>query len=447
MADGQFGFATRAVHAGNIPDKATGARALPIYESAAFVFENSDDAAARFALRKYGEIYSRIVNPTVAALEERVASLEGGLGAVATASGMAAEFITFVALAGQGDRIVASSQLYGGTITQLDVTLRRLGIETVFVDGDDPADYAAVIDDRTKLVYAEAVANPSGEIADIEGLAEVAHAARIPLVVDSTMATPYLMRPIEHGADIVIHSATKFLSGAGTVLGGVVVDSGTFHWDEDKFPLFYEPVPSYNGLTWVGNFAQYAFLTRLRAEQLRDVGPAISAHSAFLIAQGVETLPLRVQRQVDNTREIAAWLEAQPQVEAVHWAGLASHPHHDRALKYFPNAGSGSVFSFDIRGGRAAGRRFIDSLNLFSHVANIGDVKSLAIHPASTTHGQLSDEQLREAGIGEGTIRLSIGIETAADLIADLGQALENSQESAGADGTQSGAHSEEDRS
>ena len=429
MADEEFGFATRAVHAGNIPDKATGARALPIYESAAFVFENSDDAAARFALRKYGEIYSRIVNPTVAALEERVASLEGGLGAVATASGLSAEFITFVALASQGDEIVASAQLYGGTITQLDVTLRRLGIVTKFVDSEDPRDYAAAITDKTKLIYVEAVANPSGEIADIEGLAEVAHAAHIPLVVDSTMATPYLMRPIEHGADIVIHSATKFLSGAGTVLGGVVVDSGTFQWSQERFPEFYEPVPSYNGLTWVGNFAQYAFLTRLRAEQLRDVGPAISAHSAFLIAQGIETLPLRVQRQVDNTRRIAEWLQTQPQVEAVYWAGLESHPHHDRALKYFPNGDSGSVFSFDIKGGRAAGKRFIDSLNLFSHVANIGDVKSLAIHPASTTHGQLSAEQLREAGIGEGTIRLSIGIETVDDLLRDLEQALQASAE------------------
>ncbi|NMN00647.1 O-acetylhomoserine aminocarboxypropyltransferase [Bifidobacterium sp. DSM 109958] len=420
-----FGFETRAVHAGNIPDKATGARALPIYESAAFVFQNSDDAAARFALRKYGEIYSRIVNPTVAALEERVASLEGGLGAVATASGLSAEFITFIALASQGDEIVASSQLYGGTITQLDVTLRRLGIVTRFVDGTDAADFEAAITERTKLVYVEAIANPSGEIADIEALAEAAHRHGVPLVVDSTVATPVLLRPIEHGADIVIHSATKFLSGAGTVLGGVIVDSGTFHWGRDRFPNFYEPVPSYNNVTWAGNFGQYAFLTKVRAEQLRDVGPAISAHSAFLIAQGIETLPLRVERQVANTRRIAEWLASDPRVEAVHWAGLASHPHHALAEKYFPNADSGSVFSFDIRGGREAGRRFIDALNLVSHVANIGDVKTLAIHPASTTHAQLTAEQLREAGIGEGTIRLSIGIETADDIIADIAQALD----------------------
>ncbi|MFT8787004.1 MAG: O-acetylhomoserine aminocarboxypropyltransferase/cysteine synthase family protein [Bifidobacterium psychraerophilum] len=422
-----FDFATRAVHAGLIPDKATGARALPIYESAAYVFDNSDDAAARFALRKYGEIYSRIVNPTVAALEERVASLEGGLGAVATASGLSAQFITFIALASQGDEVLASSELYGGSITQLDITLRRLGIDTKFIDSDDPQDYAAAITERTRFIFVEAVANPSGHIADIEGLAAVAHAAGIPLVVDSTVATPYLLRPIEHGADIVVHSATKFLSGSGTVLGGVVVDSGTFHWGQERFPEFFKPVAAYNNLTWSGNFNEYSFLTRLRAEQLRDVGPALSAHSAFLIAQGIETLPLRVQRQVENTREIAEWLEQHPQVESVNWAGLETHAQHDRALEYFPNANSGSVFSFTIKGGRAAGKIFIDSLNLLSHVANIGDVKSLAIHPASTTHAQLSAEQLREAGIEEGTIRLSIGIESAKDLIADIAQALETS--------------------
>mgnify|MGYP001187240331 CR=1 FL=1 len=428
MVDREFDFATRAVHAGLIPDKATGARALPIYESAAFVFDNSEDAAARFALRKYGEIYSRIVNPTVAALEERVASLEGGLGAVATASGLAAQFITFIALASQGDEVLSSSELYGGSITQLDVTLRRLGINTIFIKSQNPEDYRSAITEKTRFIYTEAIANPSGDIADIEGLSRVAHAAGIPLVVDSTMATPYLLRPIEHGADIVVHSATKFLSGAGTVLGGVVVDSGTFEWNEQRFPLFHEPVAAYNNITWSGNFNEYAFLTRLRAEQLRDVGPALSAHSAFLIAQGIETLPLRVQRQVENTREIAQWLETNKHVESVHWAGLPSHPEHDRALHYFRNGDSGSVFAFTIKGGRAAGARFIDALNLVSHVANIGDVKTLAIHPASTTHGQLTDEQLRDAGIGEGTIRLSIGIESVGDLIADIGQALDASE-------------------
>ena len=423
MPSEEYGFETRAVHAGNIPDPTTGARALPIYESAAFVFEDSDDAAARFALRKYGEIYSRIVNPTVAALEERVASLEGGLGAVATASGLAAQFITFIQLAGQGDEVVASAQLYGGSVTQLDVTLRRLGVRTQFIDDTEPQAYAKAITDQTKFIFVEAISNPSGQIADIERLSEVAHEAGIPLIVDSTIATPYLMRPIEHGADIVIHSATKFLSGAGTTLGGIVVDSGRFEWPAKRFPDFYEPVPAYNNLSWRGNFGEYAFLTRLRAEQLRDVGPAISAHSAWLIAQGIETLPLRVQRQVENTRRVSEWLAQDPRVLSVAWAGLADHPHHERALHYFPQ-GPGSVFSFEIKGGRAAGKIFIDSLELISHVANIGDVKTLAIHPASTTHAQLTDEQLREAGIAEGTIRLSIGIETADDIIADIDRAL-----------------------
>jgi O-acetylhomoserine (thiol)-lyase len=431
MPQDAFGFETRAVHAGNIPDPTTGARALPIYESAAFVFEDSKDAAARFALRKYGEIYSRIVNPTVAALEERVASLEGGLGAVATASGLAAQYIVFTALAGAGDHIVASSQLYGGTVTQLDVTLRRLGVDTTFVASSDPKDFAAAITDKTKLLYVEAIANPSGEIPDFEGLASVAHEAGIPLVVDSTIASPYLLRPIEFGADIVVHSATKFLSGAGTVLGGVVVDSGRFVWNKERFPQFHDPVPAYNNVTWVGNFGEYAFLTRLRAEQLRDIGPALSAHSAFLIAQGIETLPLRVREQVKNTSVVARWLEKNPQVESVAWAGLESHPDYERAQKYLPK-GPGSVFSFTIKGGREAGRVFIDTLQLVSHVANIGDVKTLAIHPASTTHAQLTAEQLCQAGIGEGTIRLSIGIEDVDDILADISQALEASAAAVG---------------
>ncbi|GAB7302625.1 hypothetical protein MAFF212519_04760 [Clavibacter michiganensis] len=302
MVDREYGFKTRAIHAGNIPDATTGARALPIYQSSAFVFDDTADAAARFALQKYGNVYSRLSNPTVASFEERVASLEGGLGAVATASGLSAQYITFASLAGAGDHIVASANLYGGSITQLDVTLRRFGVETTFVQSSDPADYAAAITDRTKLVFAETVANPSGEIADIEGLAAVAHAAGVPLVIDSTIATPYLNRPIEWGADIVIHSATKFLGGHGTTLGGVVVESGLFDWESARFPLLDQPVPSYGGLNWTGNFGEYAFLTRLRAEQLRDIGPALAPHSAFLLAQGVETLPYRMQAHIDNAR-------------------------------------------------------------------------------------------------------------------------------------------------
>ncbi|TFD82277.1 O-acetylhomoserine aminocarboxypropyltransferase/cysteine synthase [Cryobacterium sp. Sr8] len=423
MTDREYGFKTRAIHAGNIPDAVTGARALPIYQTSAFVFDDTADAAARFALQKYGNIYSRLANPTVAAFEERIASLEGGLGAVATASGLSAQYITFASLAGSGDHIVSSANLYGGSITQLDVTLRRFGIDTTFVQGADPADYAAAITDKTKLIFAETVANPSGEVADIEGLAEVAHAAGIPLIIDSTIATPYLTRPFEWGADIVIHSATKFLGGHGTTLGGVVVESGRFHWHSDKFPLFGDPVPSYGGLQWSGNFGEYAFLTRLRAEQLRDIGPTLAPHSAFLLAQGVETLPFRMQAHVDNARTVAEWLDADPRVDHVNWAGLPSHPHYERGLKYLPK-GPGSVFSFGVKGGRDAGRTFIDSVNLASHLANIGDAKTLVIHPASTTHAQLSEQQLADAGVQPGGVRISVGIEDVDDIIYDLDQAL-----------------------
>lgn len=423
MADREYGFRTRAIHAGNIPDAATGARALPIYQTSAFVFDDTADAAARFALQKYGNIYSRLGNPTVASFEERVASLEGGLGAVATASGLSAQFITFASLAGAGDHIVASASLYGGSITQLDVTLRRFGVETTFVQGSNPADYAAAITDKTKLIFAEIIANPSGEIADLEGLADVAHAHHLPLIVDSTIATPYLSRPIEWGADVVIHSATKFLGGHGTTLGGVVVESGRFPWANEHFPLFDQPVASYGGLNWHGNFGEYAFLTRLRAEQLRDIGPALAPHSAWLLAQGVETLPFRMQAHVDNARIVAGWLDADPRIEFVNWAGLPSHPHHDRALKYLPK-GAGSVFSFGVRGGRELGQKFIESVDLASHLANIGDAKTLVIHPASTTHAQLDEQQLVDAGVLPGLVRISVGIEDPDDIVYDLDQAL-----------------------
>lgn len=423
MADREYGFRTRAIHAGNIPDAVTGSRALPIYQTSAFVFDDTADAAARFALQKYGNIYSRLGNPTVASFEERVASLEGGLGAVATASGLSAQFITFASLAGAGDHIVAAASLYGGSITQLDVTLRRFGVETTFVNSADPADYAAAITDKTKLIFAEIVSNPSGQVADIEGLADVAHAANIPLIIDSTLATPYLSRPIEWGADVVVHSATKFLGGAGTTLGGVVVESGRFHWANEHFPLFDQPVPSYGGLNWHGNFGEYAFLTRLRAEQLRDIGPALSPHSAWLLAQGVETLPFRLQAHVDNARIVAEWLKADSRIEFVNWAGLPDHEHHDRANKYLPK-GPGSVFSFGVKGGREVGQRFIENVNLASHLANIGDAKTLVIHPASTTHAQLTENQLLEAGVLPGLVRISVGIEDPDDIVYDLDQAL-----------------------
>lgn len=428
MADREYGFRTRAIHAGNIPDEASGARALPIYQSTAFVFDDTADAAARFALQKYGNIYSRLENPTVASFEERVASLEGGLGAVATASGLSAQYITFASLAGAGDHIVASSNLYGGSITQLDVTLRRFGVDTTFVSSADPDDYAAAITDKTKLVFAETVANPSGDIADLEGLADVAHAHGLPLIIDSTISTPYLNRPFEWGADVITHSATKFLGGHGTTLGGVVVESGRFNWDSDRFPLFNEPVPSYGDLVWSGNFGEYAFLTRLRAEQLRDIGPSLSAHSAFLLAQGLETLAFRMQAHVDNARVVAEWLDQDPRVEYVHWAGLTSHRHYERAQKYLPQ-GPGSVFSFGVKGGRDAGRTFIESVELASHLANIGDAKTLVIHPASTTHAQLTEQQLIDGGVLPGLVRISVGIEDADDIIYDLDQALARATE------------------
>jgi O-acetylhomoserine (thiol)-lyase len=424
MADHEYGFRTRAIHAGNIPDPVTGARAVPIYQTSAFVFDDAEDAAARFALQKYGTIYSRLANPTVAAFEERIASLEGALGAVATASGLGAQYITFAALAGAGDHVVASAQLYGGSLTQLDIALRRFGVETTFVRSSDPADYAAAITDRTKVVFAESVANPSGDVADVEGLADVAHAAGVPLMIDATVATPYLSRPMEWGADIVVHSATKFLGGHGTTLGGVVSESGRFEWHSERFPLFGQPVPTYGGLEWSGNFGEFAFLTRLRAEQLRDIGPVLAPHSAFLLMQGVETLPFRMQAHVDNARVVAEWLAQDSRVDSVHWAGLPGHPAHERAAKYLPK-GPGSVFGFEVKGGRAAGQRFIEAVNLASHLANIGDAKTLVIHPASTTHAQLSEQQLLDAGVQAGLVRISVGIEDVEDIIEDLDQALD----------------------
>jgi O-acetylhomoserine (thiol)-lyase len=421
--DRSWGFRTRAVHAGAVPDSATGARATPIYQSTSFVFEDTTDAASLFALQKYGLIYSRIANPTVSVLEERLASLEGGIGAVATASGQAAEFLTFASLAGAGDEIVAAAGLYGGTITQLDVTLRRFGVDTTFVAGDDAAAYAAAITPRTKLVFAEIVSNPSCDVCDVAALADVAHAAGLPLIIDATMATPYLCRPIEHGADIVIHSATKFLGGHGTTMGGVVIESGRFDWGNGNFPQMTEPVPSYGGLNWWGNFQEFGFLTKLRAEQLRDVGATLSAHAAFLLLQGVETLPQRMEAHVANARTVAEWLQADPRVEYVRWAGLPGHPHHDRAARYLP-LGPGAVFAFGVKGGREAGQRFIESVQLCSHLANIGDARTLVIHPGSTTHQQLTDQQLQDAGVPPDLVRISVGLEDPDDILWDLDQAL-----------------------
>lgn len=423
MADHEFGFRTRALHAGAVPDAVHGSRAVPIYQTTSYVFETQQDAADLFALQKYGNVYSRISNPTVAAFEERIASLEGGIGAVATASGQAAEFVTIAALAGSGDHIVASSKLYGGTVTQLDVSLRRFGVDTTFVDSTEVEAFEAAIQPNTKAIYTEIVANPSGVIVDLEGLGALAAEHGIPLIVDATLTPPYLIRPLEHGADIVIHSATKFLGGHGTTMGGVVVESGRFPWDNGNFPLMTEPVPSYNNLSWYGNFGEFGFLTKLRNEQLRDFGPTLSAQAAFQLMIGVETLPQRMDEHLTNAYKVAQWLAADDRIAYVNFAGLEDNPYYERGKELLP-LGVGSVFSFGVKGGRKASAEFMANLQLASHLANIGDAKTLMLHPGSTTHQQLSEDQLVAAGIPDDLVRISVGIEDVDDIIWDLDQAL-----------------------
>ncbi len=430
MDDHQWGFRTRAVHAGNRPDPATGARAVPIYQTTSFVFEDAADAADLFALQKYGNIYTRIANPTVAAFEERMASLEGGIGAVAAASGQAAELLVFAALAQAGDHIVSSAALYGGTYTLLDVSLRRLGIDTTFVPADDPEAFAAAARPETKAFYTEVVANPSGVVADLAALADAAHAVGVPLVVDSTVATPYLCRPFEHGADVVVHSATKFIGGHGTSMGGVVVESGRFDWANGRFPRMTEPVASYGGLSFWGNFGEYGFCTQLRVEQLRDFGTCLAPLNAFLLLQGLETLPLRMDVHVANAVGLAEHLAGHPAVAWVSYAGLDSSPYRAQADRYLPR-GPGAVFSFGVKGGRAAGQAFVEAVELASHLANIGDTRTLVIHPASTTHRQLSDEALAAAGVGPDLVRVSVGIEDLDDIVWDFDRALTAASEAA----------------
>ena len=396
---------------------------MPIYQSTSFVFEDAADAADLFALQKYGNIYTRISNPTTAAFEERMASLEGGIGAVATASGQAAEFLTATALAGSGDNLVSASSLYGGTHTMFSTTLGRLGVEARFVDGDDPEAFAARVDDRTRFLYTEIIGNPSGSVADLEALGEVAAAHQLPLVVDSTFATPYLCRPFEHGADIVVHSATKFIGGHGTSIGGVVVESGRFDWGSGRFDQMTEPAAGYNNLRFWENFGEYAFCTKLRAEQLRDVGASLSPFNAFLLLQGLETLPQRMDEHVANAQAVAEFLDAHPLVNWVAYAGLASSPYHDLARRYMPR-GPGAVFTFGVEGGRAAGAAFIEGLTMISHLANVGDARTLVIHPGSTTHQQLSDDDLAAGGVTPDMVRLSVGLEDLDDICWDLDQAL-----------------------
>ncbi|MCC6222179.1 MAG: O-acetylhomoserine aminocarboxypropyltransferase/cysteine synthase [Thermoleophilia bacterium] len=418
-----FGFDTRAIHAGQRPEPYTGARAVPIFQTTSYVFEDPDAAAAYFNLQEYGNTYSRIMNPTVAAFEERVASLEGGAGAVAFASGLAAQAAVLFTICQPGDHLVASSALYGGTVTQLKHVTRKLALELTFVDPDDPSAWRAALRERTKVLYGETIGNPGGNVLDLEALAGIAHDHGVPLVVDNTFATPCLCRPIEWGADVVVHSATKFIGGHGTSIGGVAVDSGTFDWSNGQFPTVADPSPAYHGLAFHETFGVYGLLMKLRAETLRDLGAALSPFNAFLFLLGLETLPLRMERHVENALAVAHFLRGRPEVTRVAHPGLPDSPYRPLVDKYLPR-GAGAVFSFDLAGGRAAGARFIRSLELWSHLANVGDAKSLVIHPASTTHRQLTDTELAAAGIAPGTIRLSVGLEDLEDLLWDLDRAL-----------------------
>jgi O-acetylhomoserine (thiol)-lyase len=418
-----LGFHTRSLHAGYDPDPTTGARAVPIYQSTSFVFENSDHAAALFALQQFGNIYSRIMNPTTDVLEQRVASLENGVAALATASGQAAQLLAISSLLESGDEIVSASTLYGGTYTQFDVTLRRLGFKTIFVEPDDPENFRKAITSKTRLLYAETISNPRGNVIDIEAIAKIAHEHNIPLMIDNTFATPYLCRPIDFGADIVVHSLTKFMGGHGTSIGGIIVDSGKFPWEKGKFPGLNDPSPSYHGMKLRETFGPIAYIIKCRVDGLRDMGPCISPFNSFLFLQGIETLGMRMDRHVSNAIAAAEFLEKHPSVEWVRFPSLPSSPYHAFAKKYLPK-GAGAVFSFGIKSGYEAGKKFIDALKIFSHLANVGDARSLVIHPASTTHQQLSAEQQKAAGVEPGMVRLSVGLEDIDDILWDLDQAL-----------------------
>ena len=416
-----FGFETRQVHAGQRPDPNTGARAVPIFQTTSYVFEDPAAAAAYFNLQEYGNTYTRIMNPTVAVFEERMASLEGGCGAVAFASGLAAQAAALFTLLVPGDHVVSSASLYGGTVNQFKHVLRKMNVELTWVDADDPDAWKAAVRHNTKAFFGETIGNPGGNVLDIEMIAALAHGHGLPLLVDNTFATPYLCRPIEFGADIVLHSATKYIGGHGTSIGGVVVDSGQFNWSNGRFPVIAEPSPAYHGLQFHETFGSYGYLMKLRAETLRDLGACLSPFNAFLFLQGLETLSLRMARHVENTEAVANYLDSHELASNVRYAGLRSSRYRALAEKYLPR-GSSAVLSFDIRGGRSAGEEFIRALTLWSHLANVGDAKSLVIHPASTTHRQLDEKELMAAGVGPGTIRLSVGIEDVADLIWDLEQ-------------------------
>jgi O-acetylhomoserine (thiol)-lyase len=421
-----LGFATRCLHAGHTPDASSHARAVPIYQTTSFTFDNSEHAAALFGLQQFGNIYSRIMNPTTDVFEQRVASLEGGMAALATSSGQAAQFLALTSLAGQGDEIVAASTLYGGTYTQFEVSFRRMGINVKFVEPDDPENFRKAITPKTRAVYGETIANPRMNVLDIEKVAAIAHEAGVPLVIDNTMASPYLCRPFEHGADIIVHSATKFLGGHGTSIGGIIIDSGKFQWS-DKYPTITKPSPGYHGMVFSEVFGALAYIIKVRVEGLRDFGPCISPFNSFLFIQGIETLPFRMERHSRNALAVAEWLGKNPAVTWVKYPGLKASPYYALSQKYLPK-GQGSIVTFGIKGGVEAGKKLIDNVKIFSHLANLGDAKSLIIHPASTTHQQLSDGQQTDAGVSKDLVRISVGLEDLDDVIWDLEQAIGASQ-------------------
>jgi len=428
MSERKLKFDTLQVHAGQEVDPATNSRAVPIYQTTSYVFNNVEHAADLFSLKQPGNIYTRIMNPTTDVFEKRMAALEGGVGALAVASGSAAITYAILNIAGSGDEIVAASTLYGGTYNLFSTTLPKLGIKTVFVDPDDPENFRKAINENTKALYAETIGNPGINLIDIEAVAKIAHENGIPFIIDNTFGTPYLIRPFEFGADIVVHSATKFIGGHGTSIGGVIVDSGKFDWEASgKFPGLTEPDPSYHGIRYTEALGELAYITKVRVQLLRDTGAALSPFNAFLFLQGLETLSLRVERHVSNARKIAEFLQNHPLVTWVNYPSLKGNKYYELAQKYLPK-GAGSIFTFGIKGGLEAGKKFIDSLKIFSLLANVADAKSLVIHPASTTHAQLSEEDQKAAGVTPDMIRLSIGIEDVDDLIYDLEQALEKSQ-------------------
>ncbi len=427
MPDREFGFDTQCVHAGQSPDPHTGSRAVPIHQTTAYVFDSADHAASLFNLETFGNIYTRIMNPTNAVFEERMAALEGGTAALALSSGMAAQMTSILNIMKSGDEIVSSSTLYGGTFTQFDVNLRDLGINVTFIDPEDPENFKNAITDKTKALYGETIGNPLGNILDIEAVAKIARDAGIPLIIDNTFATPYLCRPIEYGADIVVNSATKFICGHGTSIGGVIVESGNFPWDNGKFPCMTEPSKGYHGIKFFETFGNFAYSIRARVEILRTHGQALSPFNSFMFLQGLETLNLRMDRHCSSALEVAKFLKGHPAVEWVSYPGLPDNPYYELAQKYLPK-GAGSIFTFGVKGGIEAGKKIIDSVELFSHLVNVGDAKSLIAHPATTTHRQLNEEEQKSAGVLPERDRISVGRETRDDLIWDLDQALEKSQ-------------------